>query len=477
MNITRRTAAIGGLSVLAGSAMSKTARAEFGEGLRDIGEGLDDFVVAQDAYIYGYPLVTMEMTRRVITNAASVEGTHGPMGQLIKLRQYPDASFRDVTAPNADTLYTTAFIDVGQEPWVLSIPDMKDRYYLFPMLDGWTDVFQVPGKRTTGTGAQTYAITGPGWKGTLPAGVKEYKSPTSIVWILGRIYCTGTPQDYAAVHALQDQCSLVPLSAYGKAYTPPAGTVDPSIDMKTAVREQVNGMDATAYFTLLAQLMKANPPAAEDAPELAKFAKIGLVAGRDFDATKLNADFVKRIPEIAFDRIMLQFKVNKAVKNVNGWGYTTKTGLYGTDYFMRALVTAIGLGANRPQDAVYPTSLKDADGNAYDGTKKYVMRFAKGQLPPVQGFWSVTMYDSSYFFVANPINRYSISARQKLKSNPDGSVDLYIQNNSPGADKESNWLPSPAGKFVLMLRMYWPNEKDPSIIDGSWKIPAVTKAS
>ncbi len=477
MNITRRTAAIGGLSVLAGSAMSKTARAEFGEGLRDIGEGLDDFVVAQDAYIYGYPLVTMEMTRRVITNAASVEGTHGPMGQLIKLRQYPDASFRDVTAPNADTLYTTAFIDVGQEPWVLSIPDMKDRYYLFPMLDGWTDVFQVPGKRTTGTGAQTYAITGPGWKGTLPAGVKEYKSPTSIVWILGRIYCTGTPQDYAAVHALQGQCSLVPLSAYGKAYTPPAGTVDPSIDMKTAVREQVNGMDATAYFTLLAQLMKANPPAAEDAPELAKFAKIGLVAGRDFDVTKLNADFVKRIPEIAFDRIMLQFKVNKAVKNVNGWGYTTKTGLYGTDYFMRALVTAIGLGANRPQDAVYPTSLKDADGNAYDGTKKYVMRFAKGQLPPVQGFWSVTMYDSSYFFVANPINRYSISARQKLKSNPDGSVDLYIQNDSPGADKESNWLPSPAGKFVLMLRMYWPNEKDPSIIDGSWKIPSVTKAS
>jgi hypothetical protein len=477
MNITRRAAAIGGLSVLAGSATSKTARAEFGEGLRDIGEGLDGFVVAQDAYIYGYPLVTMEMTRRVITNAASVEGTHGPMGQLIKLRQYPDASFRDVTAPNADTLYTTAFIDVEQEPWVLSIPDMKDRYYLFPMLDGWTDVFQVPGKRTTGTGAQTYAITGPGWKGTLPAGVKEYKSPTSIGWILGRIYCTGTPEDYAAVHALQDQCSLVPLSAYGKAYTPPAGTVDPSIDMKTAVREQVNGMDATAYFTLLAQLMKTNPPAVEDAPELAKFAKIGLVAGRDFDATKLNADFVKRIPEIAFDRIMLQFKVNKAVKNVNGWGYTTKTGLYGTDYFMRALVTAIGLGANRPQDAVYPTSLKDADGNAYDGTNKYVMHFAKGQLPPVQGFWSVTMYDSNYFFVANAINRYSISARQKLKSNPDGSVDLYIQNDSPGADKESNWLPSPAGKFVLMLRMYWPNEKAPSIIDGSWKIPAVTKAS
>ena len=195
----------------------------------------------------------MEMTRRVITNVAAPDGTRAPMGQIIKLREYPNASFRDVTAPNADTLYTTAFFDVGKEPWVLSIPDMKDRYCLMPMLDGWTNVFQVPGKRTTGTGAQTYAITGPGWKGTLPAGVKEYKSPTSIVWLLGRIYCTGTPEDYAAVHKLQDEFKLVPLSSYGKPYTPPAGTVDPSIDMKTAVREQVNRMDAVAYFTLLCE--------------------------------------------------------------------------------------------------------------------------------------------------------------------------------------------------------------------------------
>ena len=134
---------------------------------------------------------------------------------------------------------------------MLSIPDMKGSLHLFPMLDGWTDVFQVPGKRTTGTAAQTYAITGPRWKGTLPAGIKEYKSPTNIVWLLGRIYCTGTPEDYAAVHALQDQCKLVPLSTYGKPYTPPEGKVDPSIDMKTAVREQVNRMDAQAYFTCL----------------------------------------------------------------------------------------------------------------------------------------------------------------------------------------------------------------------------------
>jgi hypothetical protein len=473
VQLTRRATMIGGLSLLAGSTSSL---AEVGDVL-GIGEGLEDFWLATDAYIFGYPLVTMEMTRRVITNVARPEGTKAPMGQIIKLREYPNSSFRDVTAPNADTLYTTAFFDVGTEPWVLSIPDMKGRYCLFPMLDGWTNVFQVPGKRTTGTTAQTYAITAPGWKGTLPQGVREYKSPTNMVWLLGRIYCTGTPEDYKAVHELQDQCKLVPLSAYGKSYMPPEGKVDSSIDMKTAVREQVNRMDAKEYFTLLAQLMKANPPAAADAPEVARFARIGLVPGKDFDATRLNADFAKRIPEIGFDRIMLQFKVNKAVKNINGFAFTTKTGIYGTDYLMRALVTAIGLGANRPQDAVYPTSTKDAEGHVYEGSNKYIVRFLKGQLPPVEGFWSLTMYDDKYFFVSNSINRYSISRRQPLKTNSNGSIDLYIQKDSPGPDKESNWLPAPAGKFILMLRMYWPNEKSPSIINGSWTIPPVKKVT
>jgi len=477
MKFTRRAATVGGLGLLASSSLSTSSLADMGGEFLGIGERLEDFWLATDAYIYGYPLVTMEMTRRVITNVARPEGTKAPMGQIIKLREYPNSSFTDVTAPNADTLYTTAFLDVGTEPWVVSIPDMKGRYALFPMLDGWTTVFQVPGKRTTGTAAQTYAITGPGWKGALPQGVHEYKSPTNIVWLLGRIYCTGTPEDYKAVHELQDQCKLVPLSAYGKSYTPPEGKVDPSIDMKTAVREQVNRMDAQTYFTLLAQLMKTNPPTAADAPEVARFARIGLVPGKDFDASKLNADFVKRIPEVGFDRIMLQFKVNKDVKNINGFGFTTKTGIYGTDYLMRALVTAIGLGANRPQDAVYPTSLKDAEGQAYDGANKYVMRFPKGQRPPVEGFWSLTMYNDKYFFVSNPINRYSISPRQNLKTNADGSTDLYIQKDSPGPDKESNWLPAPDGKFILMLRMYWPNESSPSILNGSWKIPPVKKVA
>ncbi len=472
MRLTRRDLTTGALSLAAGTALSSLSAAE--EGFVPF-EGIDEFAVATDAYIYGYPLVTMEMTRRVVTNVPAVEGTRGPMGQVINLRQYPDATFTDVTAPNADTLYSIAFFDVGKEPWVLSLPDLKDRYALFPMLDGWTDVFQVPGKRTTGTAAQTYAITGPGWSGSLPAGVKEFKSPTSLAWLLGRIYCTGTPEDYAAVHALQDEIKLVPLSSYGKPYSPPPGVVDPEIDMKTPVREQVNRMDAIEFFTLLAELMKANPPAPADAPEVAKFAAIGLVPGQDFDASKLKADFVKRIPEFAFDRIKLQFKINREIKDVNGWYYTLKTGVYGTDYLMRAFITAAGLGANRPRDAIYPTSPKDAEGHAYDGADKYVVHFPPGQLPPTQGFWSITMYNAKLFFVANPINRYSISARQDLKRNADGSVDLYVQHESPGADKESNWLPAPADKFVLMMRLYWPDESKPSILDGTWTIPAVNK--
>lgn len=432
--------------------------------------------IGMEAYIYGYPLVTMEMTRRVLTNVAAPEGQLAPMGQFAKLRTYPSPANKEVTAPNADTLYTLAWLDLSKEPWVLSIPDMEGRYYLMPMLSGWTDVFQVPGKRTTGTKAQTYAITGPGWNGTLPTGVTEYKSPTSIVWILGRIYCTGTPEDYKEVHALQDQFKLVPLSAYGKSYTPPPGKVDSSIDRKTPVRDQVNALDAGAYFKLLAALMKDNPPTKEDAPMVEKMAKIGIVPGQDFDMSKLDPTVAKGlqgVPKAGFEKIMAHFK--DAGTEVNGWTYSLKTGLYGTNYLQRALITAIGLGANRPQDAVYPTSEVDAESKPYDGADNYVMHFDKGQTPPVNAFWSLTMYDGSYFFVPNPLNRYTLSSRFKFKYNQDGSLDFYIQHDSPGKDKESNWLPAPTGKFILMLRLYWPKETPPSILDGTWKAPGVKK--
>jgi hypothetical protein len=304
-----------------------------------------------------------------------------------------------------------------------------------------------------------------------------------MVWILGRIYCTGTPQDYKEVHALQDKVGLVPLSAYGTKYAPAPGAVDPSIDMKKAVRDQVDALAGKEYFGMLAALMKANPPAAEDAPMVARLAKIGVVPGQEFDASKLDPAVAKGIegaPKPAQAKIMGWFKGSIEAGDAtlkNGWLTTTKTGEYGTNYLQRALITAIGLGANRPQDAVYPTSAADAEGKPYEGTNRYVMHFEKGMLPPVDGFWSLTMYDAQYFFVPNALNRYTLSQRNKLKVNKDGSVDLYLQKDSPGKDKESNWLPAPEGRFIPMLRLYWPKEKPPSILDGTWVPPPVKKAS
>jgi hypothetical protein len=447
----------------------------------DAAKELEAREIAIDGYIYAYPLVTMEITRRVMTNVEKPEGSKAPMGQFARLRAYPAVDDHSVTAPNADTLYTLTWLDVSQEPWILSIPDMKDRYYLFPMLDGWTNVFQVPGKRTTGTKAQKYAITGPGWSGTLPDGVTEYKSPTGMVWVLGRIYSTGTPQDYKAVHALQDQVSAVPLSAYGKPYMPEPGKVDAAIDMKTAPRDQVNAMEGAAYFKLFAELLKANPPSAEDAPLIAKLAKIGIVPGQDFDASKLEPAVAKGIaaaPKPAREKIssLEEAIVAGDAKVENGWLIFPKTGVYGTGYRNRALITWYGLGANRPQDAVYPTSEGPDILEKYSGAKKYVLHFNKGEMPPADAFWSITMYDKNYFFVPNPINRYTVSSRSKFKTNADGSVDIYVQNESPGKDKEANWLPAPADEFVLMMRLYWPKEKPPSILDGSWKPSEVKEA-
>ncbi len=471
MHLTRRSF---GLGLLLGASQFTPVRANWDTILSDDIEGLENIGPAIEAYIYGYPLVTMEMTRRVMTNVAAPEGTRAPMGQLMRARHYPSASFRDVPAPNADTLYTTAWLDVGKEPWVLGIPDMKGRYFMFPMLDAWTNVFQAPGSRTTGTGPQAYAITGPSWTGTLPEGVKQVQSPTNLVWILGRIYCTGTPEDYAAVHALQDACQLVPLHAYGKPYSPEPGHIDASVDMETPVRTQVKRLDAASFFALLAELLSANPPAAADEPMLPTLAQLGIVPGKPFEPAGFDLDFARLVPKVAFDRILLHFKFSDGdIKSANGWRYTLRTGAYGTDYLQRALIAAVGLGANLPLDAVYPMSRQDGNGQSYSGTNQYILRFAKGATPPAKAFWSLTMYDEHQFFVPNPLDRYSISPRPNLRANADGSIDIYIQTASPGADKESNWLPAPTGKFNLMLRLYWPDTTDPSLLDGSWLPPPV----
>jgi hypothetical protein len=277
------------------------------------------------------------------------------------------------------------------------------------------------------------------------------------------------------VHALQDGFSSVPLSAYGKPYTAPPGVVDETFDAEKAIRKQVNDLPLVEFFSYLAELLKTNPPKPEDAPIVSRMAEIGIVPGEDFDHSKLPLLGHRLDPKLALLELVRDMKSKTPV---NGWLYwTSNAGEYGTDYEQRAMVTLIGPGLNYPKDAMYPFSEKDPDGKDYDGSKhRYVMRFDKGQLPPVKGFWSLTMYDPEFFFVPNPIDRYSLSQRDTFVTNPDGSIDLYLQADSPGPDKDANWLPAPKGKFVPMLRLYWPQDTPPSILDGSWTPPPLRRA-
>ncbi len=430
-----------------------------------------------EAVVYGLPLVIMDITRAKTTNVAHATGFAAPVNQIVNMRAFPDASFKDVVRANVDTLYSAAWLDLSREPIVLSVPDTHGRYYLMPMLDAWTNVFASPGKRTTGTKAGHYAITGPGWTGKLPAGVAELKSPTAMVWMIGRTQTNG-PSDYAAVHVVQDGFRLAPLSSFGKPYTPPAGKVDPSVDMRTPPVEQLKKMSTATFFNRLAALMKANPPPASEAPVLAKLKAIGVVPGEPFDPSKLDpavAAGLERSLSVALQQLLAASKVSGAP--VNGWRVPPMVlGQYGADYGTRAVVALIGLGANLPQDAVYPSAYIDGAGQPLDGANRYVIHFAKDATPPVHAFWSITMYDPDSFFVANPIDRYAIGSWMPLKKNADGSLDLYVQHESPGKDQESNWLPAPAGGFNVTMRLYWPTEHARSIIDGSWKPPALTKA-
>lgn len=433
-----------------------------------------DHEIIKEAYMYCYPLVTMDMVRMQETNVQAPDESHAPMGQMIKFRSYPAVDNRSAAAPNSETLYTMAWLDVSDEPWVFSIPDMGDRFYIMPMLSAFNEVFFVAGTRATGSKPQTYVITGPNWSGQLPDGLTEVKSPTGLLWILGRVYCTGTPEDYEALHKTQDKYSVIPLSSYGKEYTPPIGQVDQNFDMKTSVREQVNSMPLDEFFNYAAKLLVKNPPKNEDTAIIEKMAEIGIIAGKEFDSSNLPVIGKRLDPKLA---LLEMVKILKEKQAVNGWLYWTKNaGEYGTDYAQRAMVTLLGPGLNFPEDAVYPFSQKDATGEKYDGSKyNYTIHFKKGQLPPVNGFWSITMYDKDLFFVPNAINRYNLSQRDEFTTNEDGSIDLYFQSEAPSIEKQTNWLPTPKSNFVLMMRLYWPKEPPISILDGSWEPPPVKR--
>jgi hypothetical protein len=431
--------------------------------------------IAQEAYIYLYPLILMDLTRKQLTNLnPKINAMGGPANQFTHIRTFPTAEMRTVVRPNFDTLYSSAWLDFTDGPIIVSTADTGGRFFMLPMLDMWTDVFAVPGKRTNGTGAANFALIPPGWNGTLPQGVESIDAPTPYVWIIGRTQTNGV-QDYEAVHKVQDGYKITLLADWGKTPRMVEQKIDPSVDTKTEPLRQVNEMPAVEYFKYGAELMTENPPHPTDWSIITRMKRIGLDPdNRSFDASKVSADAL--VDGAAAGLKLMQDKAPTIARVTNGWQMNTDTmGVYGNFYLKRAIVAMVGLGANQVDDAIYPLNVSDAEGKPVMAENKYVLHFSKDELPPVGAFWSLTLYDAEGFQVANLLNRFAIGDRDPLKFNTDGSLDLYIQYESPGPDKESNWLPTPkSGQLALTLRLYAPK---PQVADGRWNPPAIRRVN
>jgi hypothetical protein len=430
--------------------------------------------IGVEAYLYFYSLVTMDITRKQSTNIApGKEFGKGPMNMFISVPQYPPADLKVVVRVNFDTLYSIAWLDLTKEPMIVSAPDTSGRFYLLPMLDMWTDVFASPGWRTTGTQAASYLVTPPGWTGAVPDGMAQIKTPTPYVWIIGRTKTDGPP-DYDAVHKIQAGYKITPLSRVGKPAEPVAFKIDPTVDMKTPPKIQVDTIQAEKYFTYAAELLKLHPPHITDEPIIARMKRIGIEPGKSLDFAKLDPAVQKALASAPEDaQKLMKWKVPTLARVVNYWSMNTDTmGVYGNYYLKRAIVTQMGLGANLPEDAVYPLNLGDETGKPLDGANKYTIHFDKATLPPVEAFWSITLYDAEGFQVANALNRFAVSSWMPFKYNADGSLDLYFQNESPGGNREANWLPAPKGAFNLCMRLYAPKSQ---ALTGKWNPPPVIK--
>ncbi|MBS0233444.1 MAG: DUF1254 domain-containing protein [Proteobacteria bacterium] len=432
--------------------------------------------IGVDAYIYFYPLVTMDITRQQLTNVeAGKSEIGGPMNIFNNVQTFPTADMRAVVRPNFDTLYSSGWLDLTKEPVVVSTPDTGGRYYLLPMLDMWTDVFASPGWRTTGTEAHNFIIVPPGWKQPVPAEFTRIDAPTPYVWVIGRTKTDG-PLDYDAVHKIQAGYKIAPLSSWGQ--TPPTveTKVDPAIDMKTPPKLQVDSMPAAKFFARAAELLKLHPPHITDQPIISQMKKIGLEPGKSFDMANLDPSLQNALASAPGDaQKLMAWKVPTLARVVNGWSMNTDTmGVYGNYYLKRAIVAQMGLGANLPEDAVYPLNLADNSGKPLDGANSYTIHFAKNSKPPVDAFWSITLYDPEGFQVANDLNRFALSSWMPFQLNADGSLDLLIQNENPGNGKEANWLPAPKGPFNLTMRLYAPKSE---ALTGKWEPPPVERAN
>lgn len=427
--------------------------------------------LAQEAYIFFYPLVMAAVTREVMTSGPDGQSSgRGPANTFHHVRSFPTADFRDVVRPNFDTLYSLAWLDLDAEPMVVTVPPTPDRYILLPCYDLWSDVFAVPGTRTLGEAGYQFALCGPNFTGAIPEGIHRIDAPTNEVFIIGRTQTNGT-NDYEAVHAVQDGLVVEPLSHLGQGPQPSPET--PKVTGPDPMK-RVNAMDAATFFELAANRLTRNPPHDADWSQMARLARLGIVPGRSFSYAEQSPDVraaLDTAPSRAMGYMVQRFPTMAPL--TNGWVVLRDTmGSWGTFYLKRALIALVGLGANPVEDAVYPILQIDADGNKPDGTNRYVLRFAPDAFPPVDAFWSLTMYDAVGYQVANDLQRFALGDRDVLTYDADGSLSIYIQNERPEDAEVANWLPAPAGAMGLTLRLYLPRE---SVLSGAWVPPPLTR--
>lgn len=429
--------------------------------------------VAVEAYLYFYPLVLMEMTRRVSTNWTDGERSGvAPMGVFAHAPAYPPVKFRTVVRPNFDTLYSTAWLDVSVEPYLISLPAIHDRFFMLPLYDMWTDVFASPGTRTNGSEPFAFALCDPQWRGKLPSGFARIDAPTPVVWALGRTEARGVA-DYDAVHEIQRQMRLAPLSTWPEVRVA-VHHKDPNVDMRTPPMVQLDRMSADGFFLHASGLVGLQRPHATDWGMITRMARAGLVVGQPFVLDHQSDDVVRAFraaPEKALEAIDARGRTVAAL--VNGWSTISDLGVYGNAYLKRAMIAKWGLGANPAEESIYPNLQVDSDGRTLHGLNRYLLRFTPEEMPPVDAFWSLSVYDRQGFHVANEIDRFAIGDRDELIFGPDGSLEILLANERPAEQWTGNWLPIPDAQFVVTMRLYLPRQ---TALVQRWNPPSARRA-
>jgi len=434
----------------------------------------DELIAEQMAYhvgtlavLYGYPIVDMHKQMHNETHRISPQQqVYAPVNRLYR---YPDIvgphNAGNLRAPNNDTLYFSGWFDISAEPLILHTPDTAGRYFTIAVTNLYAEVEHI-GRRTTGTTQGYFALVGPHWSGVLPEGVKAVSVESEQGWLLGRMLVDG-PGDLAAAKALVDAIWLAPLSEF----TPGERPADPP----ELEAEAIDPLSSLAFFEVLNRHLKALPPRRGEEALMQQFDQIGVGRNSEFDAARLSAGARRGLERALADgREIVQAATQRTIPDYNGWMISGEIGRYGFAYMQRAAVARGGYG-NLPEESLYPAMVFDADGELLDGSRRYQLHFAAKQLPPVDGFWSLAAYRlTDLQLEANAIERYSIGDRTAgLNYNPDGSLTLTLAQEQP-SDPVANWLPVPAGKFMLVMRLYEPRK---ALLDNEYLLPSLEKVA